>query len=237
MNLHCRYYHFQTLDSTNAFAKRELFSFSENDLTIITADQQTHGYGRLQRHWHSPQDGNLYLTLVLFDERPPILFSKLAVLCLEQLVYTIDNAVKIKWPNDLLVYGKKIAGVLVEVKQKNEYTAIIIGIGLNINMSQKEIEQIPKRATSLTCLTDEVYDPTTIQQKFIDCFLSHLHFSKEAIFELWRKKISWMIGSEVTIELVREKISGIIQGFEADGTLLLDVGNSTIRRITTGDLL
>lgn len=237
MTLHCRYYHFSTLDSTNAFAKRELFSLPEEALTIITADQQTGGYGRLQRHWHSPKDGNLYLTLVIFDERPPILFSKLAVLCLEQLLQELNCPAKIKWPNDLLVDGKKIAGVLVEVKQKEEHTAVIIGIGLNVNMSREEMEHIPREATSLSCVKNQFFDLLSIREKFIAHFLSSLHFSEETILELWRQKISWMVGTKTTIQLVRETLSGSIQGFEADGTLILNAGEGKLRRIVTGDLI
>jgi BirA family biotin operon repressor/biotin-[acetyl-CoA-carboxylase] ligase len=135
------------------------------------------------------------------------------------------------------VNGKKIAGVLVEVQQRENRTAVIIGIGLNVNMPQAELAHIPREATSLSCETHQFHDLMFIRQQFIEYFLFNAYSSKEAIFELWKQKISWMIGAKITVQLMRETLLGTIRGFEADGTLILELDDGGIRRVVTGDLI
>src|SRR5258708_8844374 len=98
------YYHFPTVDSTNAYAKRNKESFLADELAIITTDEQTAGRGRLMRPWYSPKGKNLYLTLAFFaKDFSPFFFSQLASLCLHELLTTYKIDAKIKWPNDLLI--------------------------------------------------------------------------------------------------------------------------------------
>src|SRR5919108_3164968 len=147
-------YHFYTVDSTNAFAGRLLAHGRKvPEGTVILAESQTAGRGRLGRSWHSEREAGLYFSMVLFPKAPP----SLAPLFTLGTAVAMHNAVErytgldidIKWPNDLLVGGKKFCGILSEIQAEVDLVkALIIGVGLNVNHETLP-DDIASRATSL----------------------------------------------------------------------------------------
>src|SRR5688572_28206812 len=123
--------HLETITSTNTWAKENYLRLDPNHITCITASEQTGGRGQLNRAWISPKDLNLYLTYFFtLEKMAPIqnlaqLLSLSAAKCLESYHLTPQ----IKWPNDLLIQNKKIAGVLCEIIDLNHMNGIILGIG------------------------------------------------------------------------------------------------------------
>src|SRR5690349_17939377 len=147
-------FHFYSIDSTNAFASRLLaHGRKAPEGTVIIAESQTAGRGRLGRSWHSEREAGLYFSLILFPKVPP----SLAALFTLGTAVAMHNAVErysgldidIKWPNDLLIGGKKICGILSEIQAEVDLVkTMIVGVGLNANQEQLP-EDIAARATSL----------------------------------------------------------------------------------------
>src|SRR5215470_12799884 len=147
-------YHFYDIDSTNAFAARLLAHGRKvHEGTVIIAESQTAGRGRLGRSWHSEREAGIYFSMMLFPKAPP----SLAPLFTLGTAVAMHNAVErysgldidIKWPNDLLAGGKKFCGILSEIQAEVDLVkTMIIGVGVNVN-HQTLPPDIASRATSL----------------------------------------------------------------------------------------
>lgn len=144
--------HFKLIDSTNNWAKAHPDQWAAQGVTLVTASEQTTGRGRFKRKWVSPPDVNIYATFCLwFDPKRmdvgyiPQLLALAASAVLEQEGFSP----RIKWPNDVLIEGKKVAGILCETIFDEDRRGVVCGIGLNVNMGNKELHQIDRPATSL----------------------------------------------------------------------------------------
>ena len=146
------HFHFERLVSTNDWAKEQINTFDPKTLTVITADKQTKGRGRYGREWISPEKCNLTASFCLFlEENGGVPMTHLLV----QLLEKRGLKPQIKWPNDLLIAGKKIAGILCETIPLSDQFGLIVGIGLNINMDRKALKAITQPATSIFIETGE----------------------------------------------------------------------------------
>lgn len=146
------------IDSTNSYAK--LVAFSKEEGTIITAEQQISGKGRLGRNWSSPISTGIYMSVILKPNLDPTKVSKLtligaAAVCKGLKDIGLDS--QIKWPNDIVVNGKKICGILTEMNcELNMINYIIMGIGINVNLEVEDIpEELKEKATSLKIVKGE----------------------------------------------------------------------------------
>ncbi|HYY25123.1 MAG TPA: biotin--[acetyl-CoA-carboxylase] ligase, partial [Candidatus Udaeobacter sp.] len=152
------FYYFLELDSTNNFARR-LAEQATPAGTIVIAERQTQGRGRAGRSWISPPYVNLYLSIVLRPELPPAEAPQITLMAAVALAETVASFMPlpalIKWPNDILVNGKKLAGILTEASSTSErIDFVILGIGINLNFPEKLMpEAIRQRATSLLIAT------------------------------------------------------------------------------------
>lgn len=147
------YYHFDTLPSTNTFVKENLALFSPDHLSVVTADVQTKGRGRRERTWKS-EPGNLFMTLAFYTDikEKGSLGIQLAIACCEVLK---EHDPKIKWPNDILIQGKKIAGILGET----DGNWVILGIGVNLNAKVEgaiSLYELTGKKTPLKEFTEEL---------------------------------------------------------------------------------
>lgn len=150
---------FKKLPSTNKWALEQINEL--DDKTIIIADTQTSGHGRFQRSWESSNPENLYLTFVLKPEKTnniANLTQYLSLVLAEILKSTYKIDARIKWPNDVRINKAKIAGILCESTIKKGKTALALGIGVNLNMSEEELSQINQKACSLNILTGQKID-------------------------------------------------------------------------------
>ena len=147
-------YHFYSLDSTNAFAARLLSHGRKvSEGAVVIAESQTAGRGRLGRSWHSEREAGLYFSMVLFPKVPPSLaplFTLATAVAMHNAVERYSGLdIDIKWPNDLLVGGKKFCGILSEIQAEVDLLRyMIIGVGLNVNHESLP-EEFAYRATSL----------------------------------------------------------------------------------------
>lgn len=157
----------ETVDSTNDYAFK-LAGRGAKEITIVSAKEQMKGKGRFGRYWSSPKNTGIYISFILYPKKT------MADLCLLPLFFSLGVArvlkgiveAGIKCPNDIMVAGKKISGVLVEAKTvKKNPEFVIAGIGLNINSKSKDI---PETATSLFLETNKTYDLEKIKKQLIN---------------------------------------------------------------------
>ncbi len=209
-------YRYKEVTSTQKIAKKLVENGAEEG--VVVADLQTEGRGRLDRKWISPL-GGLYFSIVLkINEKLPLI-SAIAV---AQTLKKNDLDAKIKWPNDILIKNKKIAGILIECI--NEYA--ILGIGINIDKTPLE---------SATSIKDEGVHVS--KEALLNQILEHLYFYKSAenIVEEY-KKLSDTIGRFVRIKTVKEAIEGKAVDIDEHGKLIIEKDNE-LKTIISGDCI
>jgi BirA family transcriptional regulator, biotin operon repressor / biotin---[acetyl-CoA-carboxylase] ligase len=238
-----RYYHLQSVTSTNTWAKEHAAEFATDEVTAITADEQTHGRGRYARVWHSPKGKNLYLSLAFFLENPnikPFALCQLASLTLEEFLQIHGILAKIKWPNDLLVNGKKIVGVLTERTEVNGMPFIVLGIGLNVNMNAEELSVIPQSATSMSIEKNHSFSVEAVKEFYVRLFVKRLEEAKSNgfinVWSHWQKSLQWMLQHPVCIQTTAKRLQGKVIDLKSDGSLLLEGADGKQHTIESGDV-
>jgi BirA family biotin operon repressor/biotin-[acetyl-CoA-carboxylase] ligase len=163
-----------TVGSTHTYAKEHLLDFEAEELTCITAEEQTKGQGQFQRKWISPRFVNLYVTFYFQIPATAPYLKELASLMIKSVQKVLQREgldPKMKWPNDLLLNGKKIAGALCDTEFHESYIEIILSFGLNVNMEEKDLSQVDQPVTSLKEETKRIWDKKAllkeIQSQFI----------------------------------------------------------------------
>jgi BirA family biotin operon repressor/biotin-[acetyl-CoA-carboxylase] ligase len=234
----------EQVDSTNSYA-RALAEQGEPQGTIVVAEQQTLGRGRLGRRWESPPFVNLYCSVIL---RPTLAPSEAPCITLTAAVALADAiaifstvAPTIKWPNDILVGGRKLAGVLTEaVSTAERLEFVILGIGVNINFPVEAMPpEIRDRATSLAALTGTAIS----REEFLQRLIHHLDRCYgileadgfAALAPEWDSRFD-LRGRRVHVEMVDRRIVGRAVGLDRDGALIVET-DSGKERIVAGDVI
>ncbi len=231
------------VDSTNAEARRLAAAGEDEapDGTVVWAKQQTAGRGRRGRGWESPP-GNLYCSMILRPERPADeaaqlgFVAGLAVYDALGLLGEPGHEVHLKWPNDVLLNGRKVAGILLESEASRADLPpwIVLGLGLNVGFHPADTE-FP--ATSLRA---EGWPSTEVDVLEAYCrgFLSWTAKWLDQGFDPIRKNWLWRCrgrDEEIEVRLENETVSGIFTDLDANGALVLEIGGEE-RRITAGDV-
>lgn len=229
--------------STNDLAK-ELAILGAQDGTVVIAETQTHGRGRLNRKWVSPR-GGLWLSLVLRPKLKPAEASRLVFVCglavAETLHQLYDLRVETKWPNDVLANGKKVCGILAEMNTKGEkLNYVILGIGINANFKVEILpEQLLENATSLkTELRTRISLEQllkTLLEKLENAYALLMNQGFDPILKEWKKYASFL-GSQVEVTTTTEKWKGTAFDVDNDGSLMLKLRDETTRRVMAGDI-
>lgn len=162
-----RYIRFNTIDSTQAWVKKNAEFLPQEELTCVIAEEQTAGFGQFNRKWLSPKADNIYATYYLTLPKPCLFLEELAQI-LSKSCATVLKAKgfdpTIKWPNDILLAGRKVCGVLCDVLDIQGRHGIVMGIGINVNMEDGDLEKIDQPATSLRQISGkrwEIYEILT----------------------------------------------------------------------------
>jgi len=240
-------YYFDTIDSTQNQALTMTFD-KENNGAVIVAEKQTSGKGRSGRKWESPK-GGIWLSVILhpkFGIEIATLFPLAAALALSN---AIENTLKIKselkWPNDITIQGKKIAGMLVDASlESNKIENLVLGVGINFDVDTKQIEKSLKG-------TPNFYGVASLSQyskhrkpiELVHSFLTELEKTyfmlssgeTNEIVKKWTDK-SATIGKEVELNIEKEKIKGKAIRIDDDGALVISEKNRT-RRVIAGDII
>ena len=234
--------YFDSIGSTN----NEALAWATNDakdLSLVIADEQTAGRGRLDRKWFTPRGTALAFSLILrptaAEKQHLTRMVGLAALAIADALRTRSLVAQVKWPNDVLLNGHKVAGILVEsVWTGEEVDCLVIGIGINVLKSavpSAELLQFP--STSL----EESLGPEVERERILHDILAGIialrpHISSDSFIALWEKALAFR-GEQVQVEEGNGNlITGKLLGLESDGGLRLsdEQGNSVTVRF--GDM-
>jgi BirA family biotin operon repressor/biotin-[acetyl-CoA-carboxylase] ligase len=235
------FFYFDEIESTNSYAMEE-----EEELpngTVILAEKQNNGRGRHNRKWYSLPEQNLTFSIVLKDKfvkTYPPLIGFVASLCIAQ---TIENLyqlkVNLKWPNDVLINNKKIAGILLESKfEANKIKKIVVGIGLNVN--QKVFQGtyiIPPTSIILELKAKDFINREKTLAEFLNLFEEKLLLmlkNPDDILNDWKLRCN-LIGEKITLENDDIELVGIFEDIDKDGSLILRTKDK-IEKISYGEL-
>jgi BirA family biotin operon repressor/biotin-[acetyl-CoA-carboxylase] ligase len=240
-NLH----YFSEIDSTNSYA-RGLAEQGAGEGEIIIAEAQTRGRGRLGRSWISPPFFNLYFSVILRPQLPPIHAPQLTLMAAVALADTIASFIRtpptIKWPNDILVGGKKLAGVLTESSCNSERIEfVILGIGVNLNYPVASMpEVIRERATSIVSLTKKNVSREAFMRRLIQdldrCYGELEEVGFNSLATRW-EAVFGLRGKKVRVEMAEQIMIGTAQGIDKDGALILEDERGERQRIVAGDVV
>ncbi len=225
----------EEVTSTNDLAKA-LALEGEPEGTVVTAARQSGGRGRMGRGWESPT-GGVYLSAILRPDLPAsdlTLLTVLSCLPVAQAIEEVCHAVpSIKWPNDVKLHGRKVAGILVEVCYRGgEPRFLVLGVGVNLNTDPGALSS--PEAGSLKALCDRELDP--------EHFLNVLLFKLDDFYARFRKgerdlaaygRYSESLGHDVEVRLGDQRVKGRGMHLEADGSLVLRSEDGMIYRATS----
>lgn len=233
----------QLIDSTNAEAVR-LARDGAPDGTVVWAMRQTAGRGRHGRRWDSPE-GNLYTSLLLRLDAPPAEAAQLTFVAALALGQALDGVLPagsnlaFKWPNDVLLEGRKVAGILLESSGSNggRLEWLVVGCGLNVRHFPPDVPGYP--ATSLRAAGVTEPEVGDLLAAFIRAFA--LWRARWQVEGLGPVRDAWLaraarIGGEVTVRLPGDELRGRFMGLDAGGALLLDLPDGSRRTVTAGDV-
>lgn len=231
-------------DSTNTRASR-LAAEGEPEGTVVVADSQTAGRGRLGRTWVSPPGVNIYLSLIL---RPPIPPAEAPLTTLAAAVASA-KAVKglynipcgIKWPNDLLINGKKAVGILTEMSAEPDMVRhIVLGIGFDVNMPREAFPpEIREISTSVMLEAGKKANRAELVRRFLEEFEAVYGLlvkgARDKILEKWRQN-SVTFGRKVRVVGLKGEKTGIATDITGSGSLILENERGETEEITSGDV-
>ena len=237
-------HYFETLPSTQDRAA-DLARKGAAQGTVVIAEEQTAGRGRLGRQWHSPPAANLYATIIL---RPAIPISEIPRLSLvagvavaDAMDATAGGIAGLKWPNDVWLRRKKVGGILAQALIESAETnpIVLLGIGINVNLRSEQIpEELRDRATSLLAETGAECDRRALAAKLfarLDMRYRQAQTSGFAALRAEWERYSVLSGRRVSVQDGVSVHYGVVRGIEADGALVLE-NAGTLTRIVVGDV-
>ncbi len=226
--------------STNDVAREQARKGARAGL-VIAASRQTMGRGRLGRGWESPPDRGLYVSLLL---RPDLSMAEAGKLTILSSVATVDavEAVsglrpQIKWPNDLVVGGRKLAGLLIETEPKGGRLAFaVVGIGLNVRQEAGDFSpDVRGLATSLYLATGQLHRRADLLVALLHALERRLDRPFDETRETWMAS-SLTLGQRVTLTTARGRRHGQALGLDDSGALLLRGDSGEVEAVTAGDM-
>ncbi len=229
--------YYPTLTSTMDVARQEAQQRAAEG-TVVIVGEQTAGKGRIKRTWLSPK-GNLALSIILYPNVAHL--PSLIMLASLALVHSIETVTglksQVKWPNDVLVNGRKVCGILIESQVRgNTVDYAIIGIGVNVNLKTADFPEIHPTATSLSDeLGREIPLLDIIQQVLVEIERLYLVLlAGESIYEEWRDNLV-TLGREVQVTSGEAMYTGVAESVARDGSLLLRHRDGSLTKIVAGD--
>ena len=242
-----RVHYFEEIDSTQNFAQQIASDKKENG-SIIIAEKQTSGRGRLNRKWTSPK-GGISFSLIIHPKFDVSNSTLIPILCAVALSKSVKSVLgietEVKWPNDITKNGKKVAGILVDASfQANSIDYLILGIGINFDIDAKKLEKRLSKTSnfygidSLRKKNDKTPPKILVKEFLLELEKNLLQIDngeKSKIVKEWTKRAAG-IGKKITINTSNGKISGISQGIDNDGALKLKIRNE-IKKIFVGDVI
>jgi BirA family biotin operon repressor/biotin-[acetyl-CoA-carboxylase] ligase len=235
-----RVLHEPSVESTNDLA-REAARRGWPDRSVFVADYQTRGRGRHGRAWLCPPRAGLLMSVLLRRrDAPAYTYTMLAAVALSEAVerlLALEPA--IKWPNDIVVDGKKVAGVLAEASDDGREQTVVVGVGVNVNLDPEELSDLP----NATALSIEAGVPIhrgellALMLERLDSWLRGGRFQLEdGLWRAWNGRL-WGKDQVVRVQEGDETVVATVVGGDRDGSLILRLGDGAVRRMVAGELL
>ncbi|MCS7088095.1 MAG: biotin--[acetyl-CoA-carboxylase] ligase [Thermoflexales bacterium] len=216
--------------------------------TVVLADRQTAGRGRAGRAWYSPPGTALYLSLLLRPTLPIARLSWITLIgglavadCVERLLderaLLSAHRVALKWPNDVLLDDRKIAGVLIETALGTAHAEhVIVGIGLNVNTTFEDApNDVRTRATSLRASLGIAFDREHVLNALLEAFATHYARLPMSPVAAYRQRLT-LLNAPVQLTVGGARLVGIARDVDEDGALVIQT-TSGLRRVTHGEVL
>lgn len=237
-------HHFAKVTSTNDVTK-ELAAKGAKEGTVVISETQTLGRGRLGRDWASPE-GGIWFSIILRPQVDPKDASKLtfvAAVAVARILREMFNLeAEIKWPNDVLIGGKKVCGILTETSTKEDVVDfVVVGVGINANVG---LDSFPENLrNSITTLKKELREEIE-REGFLCALLEALEQyytvfmgrNFDLIFEEWRN-LAGFLGHYVEVVSFDEKTRGLAVDVDRDGALMIKLRDGTVKKVISGDVI
>ncbi len=235
--------YFKELDSTNLRAKQEAEGGAAEG-TLVVADRQTAGRGRRGRSWSSPAGVNVYFTLILKPDFPPdkaaMTTLVMALAVTEGIFRTCGLEAEIKWPNDVVVNGRKVCGILTEMSvERGRIRYVVAGVGVNVGLQ----EFSPELSATASCLEAECKGPVSraaLVANILKAFEGYYEsFCRELDLSAIREKYNRRLVNrdrEVRVLDPKEEFQGIARGINESGELLVELKDGSITEVFAGEV-
>lgn len=235
---------FDQVNSTNRVALKMGADGHPGGLVLL-AEEQTGGLGRQNRPWFSPAGKNVYLSLLLRPCLPmrdyPIFSPAAALGVVKGIIKMTGLDIGIKWPNDVIVNGRKLGGILLESKTTGDQTVpLVIGIGLNVNLDPEDFpSELQETATSLKIETGKTIDRTALLCIMLEEIAEHVlalqEGKNEAVMDAVRDNC-FTLGKSIRVTTARQVFEGRAESIDEDGALMIRMGDQLLRRIVIGEI-
>ncbi len=228
--------------STNTLAM-EMATQGAAEGTVVIAELQTSGRGRLGRKWISPK-GNLYLSVILRPDIPmhkaPIITLMGAVAVTSAIRDLCNVPVAIKWPNDVLVASRKVSGLLTEMSaEQDRIRHLVLGIGVNVNMEQNSLPpDLRPLVTTLAAEAGTKINRTELLRQILrqlDCWYKTFLNNTADVLREW-EKLNMTIGNRITVSGAGETLEGLAQAIDEEGRLVIMRDDGATRHVAAGDV-
>ncbi|WP_347549875.1 biotin--[acetyl-CoA-carboxylase] ligase [Pseudalkalibacillus hwajinpoensis] len=234
---------YPSVESTQYIA-HDLAHRGTPDGTIIVADEQTAGKGRLGRSWHSPRGSGIWTSIILRPKLPPQRAPQFTLIAAVSVVHAIRKQTgleaEIKWPNDILIDGKKVVGILTELQaESDQIKSIIIGMGINVNAGSEDFPSDLNQATSLKVESGQNVNRSAllaaILNEFETLYEEYLTNGFRMIKLLW-ESYAVSLGRKIKARTLNGVIEGLAKGITDEGVLLLEDVQGRIHHIYSADI-
>ena len=235
-------YKYANLNSTNSFLKQHCSSLP--DYSVIWADEQTEGRGRFTRIWNSQPGLDLTFSLLLpltsLEQKRRQNITQIAALSIAQALEVYGLKPSVKWPNDVLIHGKKISGILCEITETDERVYGVLGIGINVNNTEKFLASLDIPATSLRCELRHKVVRKDLLKKLLEIIINCFNVLCQSGFTLNRqeikKRLAFINEQIVFTDVKQDSYSGKIIDLNDDGTLLFECEKRGIISLNSGEI-
>lgn len=234
--------YYERVDSTNTVAKK-LADQGADDGTVVVAEEQTGGRGRLERSFLSPFAQGLWFSVIIRPNFPPMEVSRMTLVAAVAITKVLRKLglihCGIKWPNDILVHGKKLVGILTELNASVEkINYLVMGIGINTGLSKKALPKELKKIVTSFAIEDVPVQRNRLLVELLQQLEQYYIIAQEQgfapILEEW-KVLSCTLGQNVNVIASDKIFSGKAVDLDENGNLLVDTGNG-IERVLAGDV-
>ncbi|HEX3020314.1 MAG TPA: biotin--[acetyl-CoA-carboxylase] ligase [Chitinispirillaceae bacterium] len=228
---------FASLDSTNIFLKSHINQYP--DYTVIIAEKQLGGRGRFNRKWQAVGGKSLTFSIKIPLEKIPqgnwSNITQVMALSVASLIENFELAAQIRWPNDILVGGVKICGILAETVLMNSDSSLILGVGLNVNENKGDFSALDRTATSLSIETGKTFDIEDILEKLLSIFKGHFErFMESGFGDLVGMISDRLYKPEAMVQVFQgtDTFMGRISGITEQGTILIETQTGIVEMIS-----